>query len=137
MTDSTWVAWDRYSPPGCGPVKKQTLLYMAEEEPIAILPDTFSFSKFNELLLITVQKQLSLFSSLDPKQRKPHGALPYFLITSCASQSSNTCTDERYFMLNIYTYTCICIHTHIHIKFYPLPYHSWIRQQQGKKKLLG
>lgn len=37
MTDYTWVAWDKHSPAGCGGIKMQAQLHMAEKEPIAVL----------------------------------------------------------------------------------------------------
>lgn len=37
MTDYTWVAWAKHAPSGCGAMKMQAQVHMAEEEPIAII----------------------------------------------------------------------------------------------------
>lgn len=90
--DITWVGWEAFWPETRDNEDSGT---MAPDRG----GDQSSFAwyilSFQTDSLVSSRSNCLLFSSLDSKQRKHHGALTYFLITIWKSQSSSTRTDEK------------------------------------------
>lgn len=110
MTDYTWVAWDKHSPVWMwGNENAGTVAHGRERTHSSSFLIHSLFPNLTSYSWSQSRSNCPLFSSLDPEQRKHHGALAYFLIATNASQSSTTCT-EKCFML-VYVYICLYTYT--------------------------